>query len=99
MYQYPHEQPNVTETELMLKGYGLTTGKFFFRMPDYRSVLNELTLQWSDLAPDFPRLFKFIAFWQEKIDGPLHSLVFTHQKLIRPNEWRHVVSEREIKFH
>ena len=29
-----------TETELMLKGYGLTTAEFTYRMPDYRHVLN-----------------------------------------------------------
>ena len=53
---------NVTETELLLKGYGLTTAKFFYRMPDYQNVLNSYIWQEYDIAPDHPRLFKFIEF-------------------------------------
>jgi hypothetical protein len=43
-----------TETELMLKGYGLTTAELFYRMPDYRNVLNTFIWQDYDLAPDHP---------------------------------------------
>lgn len=82
-----------TETELMLKGYGLTTATFFYRLPDYRSVLNTFTWQKYDLAPDYPALFSFIEFWQRDIHGPLHSVSFTHRKLIHPGEWRNVVGE------
>jgi uncharacterized protein Usg len=38
-------------------------------------------------------LFKFIEFWQKKIEGPLHSVRFTHRKLIGPGEWRNMVGE------
>jgi uncharacterized protein Usg len=46
-----------TETELMLKGYGLTTAEMIYRMPDYRNVLNTFVWQDYDLAPDHPKLF------------------------------------------
>jgi uncharacterized protein Usg len=82
-----------SETELMLKGFGLTTAELFYRMPDYRNVLNSFVWQEYDLAPDYPQLFKFIEFWQERIEGPLHSVRFTHRKLIAPGEWRNVVGE------
>ena len=48
-----------SETELMLRGYGLTTAEFFYRMPDYRHVLNTFVWQIYDLAPDYPKLFEF----------------------------------------
>ena len=83
----------LSETELMLKGYGLTTAEFYYRMPDYQRVLNTFVWQDYDLAPDYPRLFRFIEFWQEKIEGPLHSVRFTHRKLIGPGEWRNVTGE------
>ena len=35
----------ISETELMLKGYGLTTAEFYYRMPDYTSVLNSFIWQ------------------------------------------------------
>ena len=82
-----------TETELMLRGYGLTTAEFYYRMPDYRHVLNSYIWQDYDLAPDYPKLFSFIEFWQKEIEGPLHSVRFTHRKLIAPGEWRNVMGE------
>ena len=86
----------MTETELMLKGYGLTTAEMIYRMPDYRNVLNTFLWQDYDLAPDYPKLFDFIAFWQEQIEGKLHSVRFTHRKLISAGQWRHVSGEFTI---
>jgi uncharacterized protein Usg len=88
-----------SDTELMLKGYGLTTAEFCYRMPDYQSVLNSYIWQCYDLAPKYPKLFEFIEFWQSEIEGPLHSVLFTHRKLISPGEWRPVVHNQEIRFH
>ena len=84
------------ETELMLKGYGLTTAEMFYRMPDYRNVLNSFVWQDYDLAPDYPQLFHFIEYWQDQMDGPLHSVRFTHRKWIGPGEWRNVVGEFRV---
>jgi uncharacterized protein Usg len=81
------------ETELMLKGYGLTTAELFYHLPDYPHVLNSFLWQEYDLAPDYPEMFRFIEFWQARIDGPLHSVRFTHRKLIRPGDWRNVIGE------
>ena len=82
-----------SETELMLRGYGLTTAEFLYRMPDYRRVLNSFVWQDYDLAPDYPRLFRFIEFWQREIEGPLHSVRFTHRKMISAGEWRQEVGD------
>ncbi|CCE98625.1 Protein usg (plasmid) [Sinorhizobium fredii HH103] len=35
--------------------------------------------------------------WQVNLDGPLHSVRYTYQCLIRPNEWRRI--EGEFKLH
>lgn len=79
-----------SETELMLKCYGLTTAEMTYHMPDHIHVLNTFVWQDYDLAPDHPRLFEFIGFWQREIEGPLHSVRFTHRKMISPGEWRNV---------
>ena len=44
----------------MLKAYGLTTAELFYRIPEYRNVINSFVWQDYDLAPDYPQLFKFI---------------------------------------
>ena len=82
-----------SETELMLKGYGLTTAEIFYRMPDYTHVLNTYVWQAYDLAPDHPKLFEFIEFWQSEIEGPLHSVRFAHRRMLSSGEWRHVTGE------
>lgn len=82
-----------SETELMLKGYGLTTAEFFYGMPDYTHVLNTFVWQDYDIAPDHPRLLSFIDFWKAEIEGPLHSVRFTHRKMMSSGEWRHVTGE------
>ena len=50
-----------------------------------------------DLAPDFHEMQKFLNYWQTNLDGPLHSVRYTHQRRIGPNEWRRV--EGEFRLH
>ena len=76
------------DLRLMLDGYGLTTAEILYRVPDYQAVLQTYVWQDYDLAPDFPNLFKFLDFWRVELEGPLHSVRYTHKKLIAPGEWR-----------
>ncbi|MGH6761176.1 MAG: usg protein [Phyllobacterium sp.] len=86
-----------SELELQLEGYGLTTAQILYHMPDHPHLLQTYIWQDYDLAPAFPALFGFLDFWKAKLDGPLHSVVYTHQKLIGPCEWRKV--DGEIVLH
>jgi uncharacterized protein Usg len=76
--------------ERQLEGYGLTTAHILYRRPDYRWLLQTFVWQNYDLCPDFPELSKFLDFWQDKIEGPLHSVTVAHAKLIKPHEIRSV---------
>lgn len=91
------QMSEMSETEKMLAGQGLTTAKIIYRMPDFQSILQTFIWQEYDTAPGFPRLLKFLDFWQKELDGPLHSVVYTHQHLIKPGEWRNV--DGEILLH
>jgi len=79
--------------ELMLSGYGLTTANILYHMPDHPHLLQTYVWQQYDLAPKFPALFGFLDFWKTKLDGPLHSVTYTHKKLISPMEWQNVSGE------
>lgn len=81
------------EMELMLKGYGLTTAQILYRMPDHPALLQTYVWQHYDLAPDFPEMKGFLKFWQEKLDGPLHSVRYVHKQLIAAHEWRALKGE------
>jgi uncharacterized protein Usg len=39
---------------------------------------------------NFPALRGFLAFWQERLEGPLFSVAVAHSKLIKPAELRAV---------
>ena len=79
--------------ERQLKGWSLTTAEIMYRMPDYRSVLQTYIWQDYDLHPHFPELKKFLDFWTAKLEGPLHSIVVAHAKLIKPAEVKLVGDE------
>jgi uncharacterized protein Usg len=66
-------------------------------MPDHPDFLQTYIWQDYDIAPDFPTLVKFLTFWREKLDGPLHSVRVEHSKLIKPAELR--TFDAEFSFH
>ncbi|TCD16133.1 usg protein [Oricola cellulosilytica] len=83
--------------ELQLEGYGLTTAHILYRMPDHLEILQTYIWQDYDIAPDFPEMYRFLDFWEANLDGPLHSVRYTHQRLIRPSEFKRV--DGEILLH
>lgn len=80
-----------------LEGYGLTTANILYHLPDHPSLLQNYVWQDYDLAPAFPELKKFLAFWRDKLDGTLHSVTVSHNGLIRPCEVRTV--SQEFRLH
>ena len=69
-----------------LEGYGLTTAQILYRRPDHNWLLQTYVWQAYDMFPEFPELHRFLDFWQEKLEGPLHSVQIAHCKLIKPAE-------------
>ena len=71
-----------------VEGYGLTTAHIIYRMPDHLDLLQEFIWQQFDTFPAFPVLGGFLAFWEETIEGPIHSVTVAHARLIHPTELR-----------
>ena len=76
-----------------LVGYGLTTAEILYRRPDHPWLLQTYVWQNYDMFPKFPELLRFLAFWMEKLEGPLHSVVVAHSRLIKPAELKAIGSE------
>jgi uncharacterized protein Usg len=76
-----------------LQGYGLTTARILYQRPDHRWLLQSYVWQDYDMWPEFPQLQKFLTFWQDQLDGPLHSVTVAHARLIRPAEIRPIGGE------
>ena len=81
------------DMERQLQGYGLTTAQIIYRMPDHQAILQSYIWQHYDLAPNFPEMKRFLQFWQETLDGPLHSVRYVHRKLISAGDWRALKGE------
>ena len=80
-----------------LQGYGLTTANILYRRPDHPWLLQTYVWQDYDLCPNFPALNKFLNFWLEKLEGPLHSVTVAHARLIKPAEIRAI--DGEFRLH
>ena len=76
-----------------LGGYGLTTAEILYRRPDHPWLLQTYVWQDYDLCPKFPTLQKFLLFWQNKLEGTVHSVKVAHSALIKPAEFRAIGSE------
>ena len=64
---------------------------------DHPWLLQTYVWQDYDLCPNFPVLNKFLNFWLETLEGPLHSVTVVHARLIKPAEIRAV--DGEFRLH
>jgi uncharacterized protein Usg len=71
-----------------LAGYSLTTAEILYRIPDHPSLLQSFIWQEYDMHPRFPRLRTFLDFWEQNLDGKLHSVTVAHTRLLTPTELR-----------
>lgn len=78
------------EFRLQMEGYGLTTAEIHYHLPDYPRLLQLYVWQEYDLAPEFPTLKGFLSYWEQELDGALHSVRVVHHRLIMPSEWQAV---------
>ena len=56
------------------KPFKRTTVEILYRMPDYPDLLQCFVWQKLDTVPDYPKLQKFLDFWDQNLDAPIHSV-------------------------
>lgn len=67
-----------------LRGERLTTAEVLYYMPDHPALLQRFMWQTLDLAPDFPRIHRFLDFWRREIDAVIHSVTIGAKGLVSP---------------
>ncbi|MCP4329226.1 MAG: Usg family protein [Alphaproteobacteria bacterium] len=87
----------MADLERQLRDYRLTTAEILYHMPDFPTVLQTFVWQHYDLAPRFPVLSRFLTYWTENLDGPLHSVRVASADLITPAEMRFL--DGEFRLH
>ena len=87
----------MSELELQLRGYRLTTAEILYFLPDHPLVLQTFIWQHLDISPRYPRLRKFLDFWEDQIEARLHSVTISANQLIRPAEFKAFGVELQIQ--
>ena len=68
--------------------YRLTTAEITYRLPDHPHILQSFVWQNLDLAPTFPALRRFLAFWQRNLEGKVHSVKVAYSGIITSPRFR-----------
>lgn len=79
--------------ERQLNNYRLTTAEIIYHMPDHPKLLQTYIWQELDLLPDFPELNQFLDFWENELDGRLHSVNVMQAGALHPGELHHFKGE------
>lgn len=80
----------VTAPATRLHQYRLTTAEIIYHLPDHPSLLQSFVWQQLDIAPEFPKLRRFLDFWAHNIEGKLHSVRVGQASLGGPARFRHI---------
>ena len=79
-----------------LRDYRLTTAEIIYHLPDHPDLLQSFTWQTLDIAPKFPAIRKFLAFWKRSLDGKLHSVRIANVAVISQGDYAHVRDEYRL---
>jgi uncharacterized protein Usg len=72
------------EMRLRLQGWRLTTAEILYYIPDHPSLLQSFVWQTLDLAPEFPRMRKFLDHWRREIEAVIHSVQLASGETLAP---------------
>lgn len=76
------------DLELQLRGYRLATAEILYHLPDHPGILQSFVWQQYDLAPEFPRLRRFVEWWEAHLDGRIHSVRIACARGVVVPDWR-----------
>ncbi len=70
--------------EAQMTGKRLTTAEVLYYMPDHPKLLQSFLWQTLDIAPEYPRVQRFLKFWRREIDAVIHSVAISTVGVIAP---------------
>ncbi|MES1201617.1 MAG: Usg-like family protein [Pseudomonadota bacterium] len=76
------------EMTLRLQGWRLATAEVLYYMPDHPKLLQSFVWQTLDLAPQYPRIHKFLDFWKREIDAVIHSVQLASGETLAPPKFQ-----------
>lgn len=87
----------MSKTRVELMRNRLTTAEITYYMPDHPELLQVFVWQMLDQAPRYPRLARFLTYWQENVDAKVHSVRIAGSRLITPSSF--AFADFEVTLH
>ena len=66
-------------TSMEQKGITIHNPNAVYYIPDYLNIVQEFILQTEDQIPEYPRITKFLNYWDKNIDGPIKEVYIYDQ--------------------
>lgn len=85
------------DMRLRLQGFRLTTANVLYYIPDHPRLIQSFTWQTLDLAPQYPRIRKFLDFWRAEICAVIHSIEIASNEGLAPARVRHAVFTGKVQ--
>ena len=65
----------------IIEKWTLASVQVIYYIPDFPHIVNEFVWQTDDQRPDFPRIDRFLNYWDRYIDGPIKEVyIYDHDK-------------------
>ena len=64
---------------IIIKKWTVASVQVVYYIPDYLHIVNEFVWQTDDQIPDYPRIERFLEYWDKNIDGPIKEVyIYDH---------------------
>ncbi len=73
---------------MITEGYVLVSVNVLYHLPDTPSLLNEFSWTTLDLKPKYPRIQKFLSFWEREIEGRIKEVIISDSPYLETGRWR-----------
>jgi uncharacterized protein Usg len=57
----------------------VATVQVVYYIPDYLHIVNEFVWQTDDQLPEYPRITRFLDYWDKNIEGPIKEVYIYNQ--------------------
>ncbi len=64
---------------ITIKKWTVATVQVVYYIPDYVHIVNEFMWQTEDTLPEYPRITKFLDYWDKNIEGPIKEVYIYDQ--------------------
>ena len=67
--------------EIILRKWTVASVQVVYYIPDYMNLVNEFIWQTENQLPEYPRITRFLDYWDKNIDGPIKEVyIYDHEE-------------------